>query len=537
LSGKELLETRIEDIFKKWNAKETPGCNLGIIRDGEFLYKGNYGLRNLVNKKLITSKTIFDIASVSKQFTAACIALLIISGKLSLNDSLNDLLPDVTFMQKIKLKHLIYQESGIRDYQYSLLILNNGWDDIESLSKKQLSDFINKLPELDFIPGNQHNYSNTNYFLLGLIVEQITGKSLKEFARQELFTPLGMKNTFFQEEFSKIKNSNLAIGYSLRDEGYVENIPKTTIIGPRGVYTTIEDLLLWDQNFYSKKVGGKEFIELIEQPSREKIVGLSTNRWNSLTQHQGYAFGLLTDFYRGLKIIRHGGDYAGYTSEMLRFPEKELTIIILTNNGSINPTTFAFKTADIILDNEIKSRSPYTWKVFRQLNEEKINALLGTYYDNNFNAYFSIYKEDNKLMLENDWMKSELKAVSDDTLIAANQPSLLHIRTKEKKIIFENEFYTAEIPKIVPISLKEEQLLEYIGIYYNEKFNQTLQITALEDTLNFDLKCGKQVIKPISKDIFRNGFLQLEFHRKNNDISFVKINSNGSKGIIYEKFM
>ncbi|NHJ05226.1 MAG: class A beta-lactamase-related serine hydrolase [Candidatus Heimdallarchaeota archaeon] len=534
MSLKESLSLKIDTIFDKWNTNETPGCSLGVIKNGEFIYKKNYGLKNLENKEPITSNTIFDIASVSKQFTAACIALLHLKGKLSLNTSLKEILPEVKFDNRIKIRHLIHHESGIKDYQYSLTMLNYSWDEIQELSKDNLFKLMNDLPELDFVPGNQHNYSNTNYFLLGLVVEQITGKSLVEFAEEEIFTPLGMKDTSFEENYLKI-NENKATGYSPKDDGYRVNNPKSRILGPRGVYSSVDDLYLWDQNFYSKKVGGKELIELLEKPSREKITGLSLNRWNDPTQHQGYAFGLLTDFYRGEKIIRHGGDFAGFTSEMLRFPEKELTIIILTNCGNINPTTLAFKTADVILGNEFQSKSPYVWKQIKQAEEKEIEALVGIYYDFEYNSYFEIFREENKLILANDWMKTELDAVSTDIFLAVNQPNLLLIEKKDGKMIIETEFYRAEIAKFVPIKLDKQQLEEYCGKYFNEKFKQKLQITIDEDKLKIKLKSGEQILSPISLDIFRNGFLQLGFHRRNNEISFARMNTNGAKGIIFRK--
>nr|NHJ84976.1 beta-lactamase family protein [Asgard group archaeon] len=122
LNEKELLTNKINNLFEKWYNKKTPGCSLGVIRNGKFLIKKNYGLRNLDTKELITSETIFEIASVSKQFTAACIALLLLRGKLSLNDSLNDILPELKFDHTVKISHLIHHESGIKDYQYSLLM-------------------------------------------------------------------------------------------------------------------------------------------------------------------------------------------------------------------------------------------------------------------------------------------------------------------------------------------------------------------------------------------------------------------------------
>jgi len=534
LSKDELLFSKIDDIFYEWNNNESPGCSIGIIRNGKFLFKKNYGLRNLSKKKPITSNTIFEIASVSKQFTAACIALLHLRKEITLNDSLKELLPAVNFDQKIKVSHLVHHESGIKDYQHSLFMLNFSWDEIISLSREQLLDFINNLPDLDFTPGSQYNYSNTNYFLLGLIIEEVTRKSLEEFANQELFTPLGMKNTFFEEKYPATKN-NLATGYSLRNGEYVENIPKAKILGPRGVYTTINDLFLWDQNFYSKMVGGKEFIDLVEKPSREKIMGLSTNRWNNPTQNQGYAFGLLTDFYRGMKIIRHGGDFAGYTSEILRFPDKQLTIIILTNCGNINPTPLAFRAADVVLANEFQEKSPYTWKSFRQINEKEINSLVGVYYDYENNTYFSIYTEENKLFIKSDWMKSELKAVSNEVFTTINQMNLLLVRKKEEAIIIDTEFYTAEIPRVIPLKLDTKRLREYVGIYINENFSQKLQITTEEDKLKFNLKFGEVILRPINQNTFRNGFLQLRFHRKNNEIFYVCLNSSGAKRITFKK--
>ncbi|MCK5297542.1 MAG: beta-lactamase family protein [Candidatus Heimdallarchaeota archaeon] len=535
MKSNELFFPKIDGLFKKWGTNNTPGCSLGIIRNGEILYQKDYGLRNLVSNDNITSDTIFDIASVSKQFTAACIALLILKDKLSLDDSFTDYLPEVKLDSKIKIKHLIYHESGIKDFQYSLISLNYKWDTIQSFASEQLFEYITKLPQLDFPPGNQHNYSNTNYFLLGQIVEKVTGTSLTKFAERELFSPLGMNKTSFHEKFSEIKNTNKAIGYSPRDDGYIENISKTEILGPRGVFTSVGDLFLWDQNFYTKMVGGDEFVMLLEKPSREKIDGLSKNRWDVKGQNQGYAFGLLTDYYRESRIIRHGGDFAGYTSEMLRFPDEELTIIILTNCSNINPTTLAFRTADILLANEFKNQSPFTRNQFEQIAISKINALLGTYYNPEGNTLFTIHRKDKKLILENDWVKSELRAVSKDTFTAIEHTSLMLVRMKEQAINIETEYFTADIPKIVPLKLEAKQLGEYIGKYTNKKFKKEIQITTNEDKLSFNLECGKQIVKPIIQDIFVNGFLQLIFHRKNNKISYVSLNSNGSKDIRYEK--
>jgi len=535
MNSNELLLQKLDCLFSEWDSTTTPGCSLGVIKNGEFLYKRNYGLRDLSSKEPLTSETIFEIASISKQFTAACIALLHLEGKLSLDDSFTAYLPEVTLDPNINIRHLVYHESGIKDYQYGLSLLNCQWNDIQSLTKEQLLEVINKLPQLDFLSGSQHNYSNTNYFLLGLIIEEVTGKSLAQFAEQNLFIPLGMKNTFFQEKYSEISSFNLANGYSLRDNSYVENVPISEILGPRGVFTTIDDLLLWDRNFYTKTIGGEAFIDLLVTPSRDKIKGLSSDRWNVAGQNQGYAFGLLTDFYRESRIIRHGGDTAGFTSEILRFPDKQLTIIILTNLGSINPTVLAFKAADILLGNEFVIQSPYTWNRFEGKEIKDFDAFLGTYFEPEGNTLINIRREDKKLILENHWMKSELIAISKDTFAVIDQASVLFIRMKDQAINIETEYFTADIPKIIPWVLKANQFEEYIGEFTNDIFQQELKITAENNSLIFDLAVGKQSVKPIIPDTFINGYLQLKFSRDDTEITYAVLNSQGAQGIKYKK--
>lgn len=525
---------KIDSLFERWNKDNSPGCCLGIIRDGEFLYKKGFGMGDLVKKMPITSKSIFEIASVSKQFTAACIALLHLRKEISIEDLLNDYFPELNFNPEIKIKHLIYHESGIKDFIYHLILLNYSWEFIESLSEDNLLDFIKETTDLDFAPGCQHNYSNTNYFLLGQIIKKVTGKSLKKFAKDELFSPLQMKDTSFEDNFGEITNYK-ASGYTPQEENFKENIPKAKIMGPRGVYTTIDDLFLWDQNFYAKKIGGQDFIDLLQKPSRDMISGLSTKRWNDSTKNQGYAFGLLTDFYRGLKTIRHGGDFAGFTSEMMRFPEKKLTIIILSNNSNINPTTLGFRVADILLENEVTIPSPYVKNKFQPLSHNMIDSLIGTYYKSEYNAFYSIFKENNKLFLANDWMKSELKAISADSYNATRIESLMLVRKKEKAIIIETEYFTAEIPKITPFEICEKYLAEYSSNYSNEQSKQQLHITIKKGKLSFRLQIGEQQFRPIMQDVFTNGFLQLKFHRMNNKISFVCLNSAGAREIIYKK--
>jgi len=511
-----------------------PGCSLGIIRNGKFLYKKGYGLANALKQEPNTSSTKFDIASITKQFTAACIALLHFREMLSIEHPVNEYLPELKIDQRIKIKHLVYHESGLKDFIFSLLMLDYSWEEIEGLTEDTLFNILKKLPELDFEPGCEHNYTNTNYFLLGLIVEKVSGKKLSEFANEEIFVPLGMKDTSFETNFDNI-SSKKAVGYSLQPHRSKEEISKAQILGPRGVYTTIDDLFKWDQNFYSAKIGGRKLIAMLEKPSQEKIIGMSPKRWQREQHNQGYAFGLLIDYYRGLRVIRHGGDFAGYTAEMMRFPEKQLTVIVLSNINGINPTASAFKVADVILDGEIEIPSPFKDRPKLDIKNKNIDSLVGTYCKPEYNSLLSIYRSENKIMLENDWQRAELKAIAERTFVADINNSMLWVYQKDNSIIVENEFYNAELKKIYALDFEKKQLDEYIGRFHNEKFDKEILIETEGKNLKFNLNFGEQQLSPVFPDTFRNRFLKLEFVRLNDEISSVNLTSAGAKDISYIK--
>ena len=332
----------IDTIFNEWDNIEVPGGAITVILDGKTIYSHGYGSADLEHNIPITPATVFYLASVSKQFVTFCILLLEEQGKINLDDEIQTYLPDFPeYEAPIRISHLIYHLSGLKDY-FSLLELN-GKSYLDHLEADEVYELIKSQKELDFLPGDQFRYSNSGYFLLYLIIEKVSGKSLKEFAHEHIFEPLGMKNTLFYDNISDLIK-NRAFSYQKTDQGFDNLVSRFDLVGSGGMYSTVEDLALWDHNFYDNKLG-KGGPEIMEKMLVEGTLNSGVKT--------GYAFGLRKDSYKGLKTISHSGGSVGYRTRLLRFPEQKFTVIILSNRSDGNPETKAYEIADIILKDQL----------------------------------------------------------------------------------------------------------------------------------------------------------------------------------------
>jgi CubicO group peptidase (beta-lactamase class C family) len=334
------LLTNVDKIFEGCNNSNSPGCALAIVKDGKILYKRGYGMADLEHDIPISSNTVFYVGSVSKQFTAMCLLLLEEEGKLSLDDNIRKYLPQFPEYNKpITIRQLIHHSSGIRDYL--LLWYISGKDYLDYMSEDEVYRLLCSQKELDFTPGERHAYSNSGYFLASLIIRKVSGKSLREYAEENIFKPLGMKNSIFNDSNKNIIK-NRAFGYTPLNEGNFGNVfMRFDLVGSGGLYTTIEDLYLWDQNFYHNKLG---------KGGQTLINKMCTNGKLNDGKEVNYAFGLINGQYQGFRTIQHGGSLGGYRAHILRFPEQALTIIVLSNLSIIDPGSLANKVADIFLD-------------------------------------------------------------------------------------------------------------------------------------------------------------------------------------------
>jgi CubicO group peptidase (beta-lactamase class C family) len=362
---------------------------------------------------------VYYVGSDSKQFTAASIGLLVLEGKLSLNDDIRKYLPEMPdYGTPVTIDHLIHHTSGIRDI-YGLMSLG-GLRIEDVFSDSEAVALIARQKELNFKPGDDYLYSNSGYFLLAQIVKRVTGKSLREFADERIFRPLGMTHTHFHDDPGHVMKGR-AMSYEPDGAGgyrisYLQNFDK---IGAGGLYTTVEDLRLWDENFYTHKVGGEALQALIH---RRGIL----NRGDTIP----YAFGNNVTTFRGLRVDEHGGSLMGYKAEILRFPDQHLSVLATCNLGSINPGPLAQQVAEVYLGSKMLAPTPRTVPSRQRgviaagapaLGATELAAYAGDYYSEEVEATYHVADEDGVLVYSARHVPREvLTLVAPDTFRARN---------------------------------------------------------------------------------------------------------------------
>jgi len=347
-------EKKIDSLFSQYNSK-TAGVAVGIVQDGKLIFEKGYGTANLEYDIPITSKTIFNIGSVSKQFTTFSIYLLEKQGKISLDDDIRKYIPELPIYEKIiTIKHLCSHTSGLKD-QWALLTLA-GWRMDDVITTEQVMKIITKQKELNFSPGSQFKYSNTGFTLLTEIVKRVSGKSFSRFAKENIFNPLGMENTLIYDDNEKIVK-NRAYSYGSANGLYSKRNLNSSSVGPTNVYTTVEDLVKWTANFENPKVGDVDFINLFNEKSL-----LDNGKPAILAVRDGeniyHAKGQFIRNYKGLNVYNHTGSDAGFKSYLGRFQENKLSIIILSNDEGFVSYKAGMDIAEFYLSDKFKERSP-----------------------------------------------------------------------------------------------------------------------------------------------------------------------------------
>ncbi len=332
----------VDAIFAEWDKADSPGCVCAVTQNNDLLHAKGYGMANLEHDVPLSPESVFFIASTSKQFTAASVALLALDGTISLDDDIRKYLLELPdFGTPVTVRHLVHHTSGIRDY-LNLLPLT-GWSDTDFFDNEMVVELISRQRELNFDPGSQYLYSNSGYVLMAEIVRRASGKSLRDFADERIFRPLGMRHTHFDDDFRQ-NISHRVTSFAQREGGggeFNRLLKEFNDHGDGNLLTTVGDLFRWEENFYDPRVGGRDFIDLIL--TRGVLVNGDTI---------SYAFGLIHGTYRGLTTVSHGGGFKGFRTQLLRFPEQHFSVTVLCNLGTINPTALAQRVADIFLAEE-----------------------------------------------------------------------------------------------------------------------------------------------------------------------------------------
>ena len=336
----------IDQVFRPLIGPSSPGLSVIVLKNGETVFVGTYGLANLETRTVITPNTDFRLASFTKQFTAMCIMLLVHDGKLSYDDTLTKIFPDFPACgSAITVRMLLTHTSGLKDYEDIYSAQFPGADDrkIPQINDVQILAMMKQQTSTDFPPGSRWRYSNSGYAMLAMIVEKVSGKSFGSFLHERIFVPLGMKNTVAYEK-GKNEVPNRAFGYTNKDSRWIAADQSSTsaVLGDGGIYSNVEDLAKWDRALREHTLLSAAEMQAAFTPV--KVPGGAKTEDGTPTE---YGFGWFLDPYNGRKRTWHSGTTTGFRTFIDRFTDEELTIIILCNRDDLQPGKLADRVADL----------------------------------------------------------------------------------------------------------------------------------------------------------------------------------------------
>ena len=470
---------QVDSLFERYVQPGSPGCALAVIKDGQIVYKQGYGLANLEYNVPITPSTVFNIGSMAKQFTAFGIALLEAEGKLSLDDDLRLHLPEMPdFGVPLTIRHLIHHTSGLRCTFPELLALAE-WRDTDATTTKDVYWLLKAQRELNFRPGDEYAYANSNYILLALICEQVSGQSWATFCQERIFGPLGMTRSVVNDSYFKLIPGR-ALCYYDDGQGNWCNAPLTdSVIGSTNVYTTVEDLARWDENFYTGQIGGRAVSERMAQPGR-----LNDGR------ELDYAFGLMVGpahQHRGWQVVEHGGGQGGYGSWMTRFPELHLSVVVLFNHFLWDMQDYAIKVADLFLEDKAAAGQPAAAPapaVPSGVSAPQLEKKAGQYFSAERAAVREVTYADGRLQLggyalvpvSENLFFFEVEPQTKVEFIPAADGAVAGVKT----ITSSGEYHYKRVEVVLPTA---DVLAQYAGRYYSPELDIYWTLVAEADHL------------------------------------------------------
>jgi len=464
---------------------EAPGCALGVNEDGEPVFRDAFGFADLEHGVPIETDSIMEAGSISKQFTAAAAILLMLDGKLSLSEDIRKYLPELPqYETPIQIQHLINHTNGLRDWGHIVDI--EGWprgtrvyyqQDILSILRRQRS--------LNYKPGDIYNYGNSGFNLLTMIVAKVSGMPFPEFTQTRLFEPLGMTNTSWRDDFTRVvpKRAN---AYRPSGDEYVLNMPFENTYGHGGLLTTVDDLLIWNHNLQTGEIGGQAFIDEMHRPGE----------LNDGTEIS-YASGLRVGSYRGLERVSHGGVTAGYRSSAAHYPEKKIAVAVLCNDGTDQAYRLVQEAVDPFLGVLAESEDNTSIEAF----PTSIDQFAGAYKNVTRGDAIRLIAESGHLIMVNGPV---LQRQPDGHFTAG--PQNYHFDNWSSGAEFEQtsflhaRFSYVKMPDFVP---SIEQLAEYAGTYTSEDSEAILTLSICDGVLSLSRGLDRRSrLTPVYQDAF-----------------------------------
>lgn len=532
-------EEKIDQLMCLYSS-ETAGASIAVLHEGEVVFSKGYGQANLEYDIPVDNKTIFHVASVSKQFTAFAILLLEEDGKLEVDDDIRKYIPEVPdFGHTITLRQLANHTSGLRD-QWNLLIMA-GWLMDDVITKDQVLKLISRQEALNFNPDDEHLYCNTGFTLLAEVVSRVSGKTFDEFCQERIFLPLGMDNTLFYEDHERIVK-NRAYSYQKSGNGYKKSVLSYAIAGATSLFTTPEDLTKWSANFLQPAIGNEKTMSTMHT---EDILNDGST--------YGYAFGQSIEPYNGLINYSHGGADAGFRTYLTRFPNEQLTVAVFGNEGGFNASKVAHDIVEIYIGSSFE-RIEEKVEVFDATVESEIttNGVDASVLENYLGEYELQPGYNIAISIDGDDLKGRATGQVQFDLTPESD-TLFVIPDSDTKISFPADLkgpaprllvYQGEIlnlaKRVTPFDKSAIDLTEYAGTFHSDELATDYRIDLVNDTLIVShSKYSDSRLDPIKPDLFTCTYWalgSLEFVRNEaNEIVGMKASNGRVRNVFFEK--
>ena len=499
---------------------EGPGCQVSVSRNGQLIFSKAWGMADLERKKPLTTNSILEAGSVSKQFTAAAILLLEQQGKLSLDDDIRKYIPEMPdYGTPIRLRQMLHHTSGLRDW--GSIAEMTGWPrSTKFYTNEDALEIIVRQKHLNNKPGDEFLYSNSNYNLFAIIVKRVSGLTLAAFTRKYIFEPATMTHTQWRDDPNRIV-PNRAIAYDKLDSSFETDMPNEYVYGNGGLLTTTEDLLKWNHYFLEGKLGTPSLL-----PKQIKTEPLNNGTMND------YGAGLFINKTAGWSSINHSGATAGYRAWLETFPELDISIAVLSNNSAVNIFESESRIRKIFVRDKISGNMKKEDTV--RLSESDLNTLSGMYQNERDGSTFTLDIKNNQVLVENEL---PMTAISKNKLIC--DYFTLVVNGNSGFYIPKSPLDSIPIIKVKPAVLSSDKKKIYEGQYFSNETNSDPWVKLNGDKLIIQLNADKSYpLIPTYTDAFRIAelYVDLQFIRDStNEITTMKMSQGRARGVEFNK--
>lgn len=524
LSYRDEIDSMLLEIVPSNNE---PGVIISIVKDGKLNYHGQRGLANLEYDIPLNDSTVFGVASITKQFTSACIGVLEYQGKISIEDDVRTYIPELRFYEDtIRIKHLLDHTSGIRNHNILLDLM--GFDlKHRGYTNESIQQMMFRQKGVNGKPGERMLYSNTNYVFLALIIERISGMTLPDFAEKELFKPLGMQHTFYRRNLRNIVK-NRSYSYYQEQGKYQQHKSLTLCIGAGGLASTAEDLGTWSQLF------------LDDKHPFNYLKSFLTCRTN---ENHAVARGVFVSPYRNMITINHGGRDYGMRSQFICVPDLDLSVTVFANTNSINAEEISYQIIDLFLPKAIQTeqKNPETYSP----KKKEMKAIVGVYRELNSDLLMHITIDHDSIKAKSSFGRTAvpLIPIEKGAFCRKDNPSVIYTFNKERiagsdmQVDFGGGMFYFERINFSPNLLFNAD--DYTGDYYSEELDINYRIDLANEKLLLSyLNNPNIVLNAQQKDIFGTGRrMKLTFQRnEKNEIESFHVSAEGTvKGITFKR--